>query len=76
MPKAARKAYEPWKGLGGDTVRRLTIEVNPALPDDASDEEQRAAQEAATQLLALPWELLHDGDGYLFEGARGVRVNR
>jgi hypothetical protein len=24
----------------------------------------------------LPWELIHDGQGYLFQGARGVRVRR
>jgi hypothetical protein len=27
-------------------------------------------------LLSLPWELIHDGESYLFRGARGVRVRR
>src|SRR5204862_8176276 len=31
---------------------------------------------AATVLLSLPWELLHDGDGFLFQGARPTRVRR
>ena len=31
---------------------------------------------AATLLLALPWELLHDGMDYILQGVRGVRVRR
>lgn len=31
---------------------------------------------AATELLALPWELLHDGHGWLFQGKRPARVRR
>ena len=34
------------------------------------------AREAATVLLALPWELLHDGRSYLFQGQHAVRVRR
>ncbi len=75
-PDAASEAYEDWKRVRGDTTRRLNIKVDPALPEDASAEEEQAAQEAATLLLALPWELLHDGKGHLFEGARGIRVSR
>ena len=36
----------------------------------------KTAQEAATELLRLPWELLHDGDSFLFQGAKPVRVRR
>ncbi len=84
-PDAASEAYEAWKRVGDDTTRRFTIEVDQALPEDASKtkkkkrpltKKQQAAQEAATQLLALPWELLHDSDGYLLQGARGIRVTR
>jgi tetratricopeptide (TPR) repeat protein len=42
----------------------------------ASEAEQKLAQEAATALLALPWELLHNGEGFLFQGARPSRVRR
>ncbi|HYI08926.1 MAG TPA: CHAT domain-containing protein, partial [Thermoanaerobaculia bacterium] len=31
---------------------------------------------AATLLLGLPWELLHDGQRFLFQGAKPVRVRR
>ena len=56
--------------LAPEQLRGLT----PAGSPDTADE-------AATQLLALPWELLHDpkftdGHGYLFKGHRGVRVRR
>ncbi|MGB2985831.1 MAG: CHAT domain-containing protein, partial [Phycisphaerae bacterium] len=75
-PDAARDAYEAWKRVGDDTTRRFNIEVDPALPEGRSDEDHQAAQEAAAQLLALPWELLHDGDSYLCQGAGPVRVCR
>ena len=39
-------------------------------------EKQKEADEAATLLLGLPWELIHDEHGYLFQGARPVRVRR
>ena len=39
-------------------------------------EAQAVAWEAATVLLALPWELLHDGRSYLFQGQHAVRVRR
>ena len=38
--------------------------------------EIEAAREAATVLLGLPWELLHDGKGFLFQGAKPTRVRR
>jgi hypothetical protein len=34
------------------------------------------AQEAATLVLGLPWELLHDGKRYLFQGAKPTRARR
>ncbi len=75
-PDEASEAYEAWKRVVGNTARRFNVKVDPELPTDTPDEEKQAAQEAATQLLALPWELLHDDKGYLFQGARGIRVSR
>jgi tetratricopeptide (TPR) repeat protein len=46
------------------------------LDQDASEDERKVAREAATALLSLPWELLHDGGRFLFQGARPVRVRR
>ena len=44
----------------------------PVRPTPTSN----TAREAATLLLGLPWELLHDGDGFLFQGAKPTRVRR
>jgi hypothetical protein len=42
--------------------------------DAAADDSSASAGAAA--LLALPWELLADNEGYLFEGALHARVVR
>ena len=53
--------------------RRFSVRVDKeALPGVAPEE----AAEAATELLALPWELLHDKTGWLFQGGQSVRVRR
>ncbi|MEM7537941.1 MAG: TIR domain-containing protein [Chloroflexota bacterium] len=69
--EAARNALNAWQR--GDAAQLLfsvevaTVEQAP-LPV--------LAHEAASTLLALPWELLHDGKGYLFQGKRPLRVRR
>ncbi|VAW85992.1 hypothetical protein MNBD_GAMMA18-133 [hydrothermal vent metagenome] len=75
---AARSAIEAWKKVAGDQSlsRRFTVQVDAALIDGSSEAQQAQANEAATQLLALPWELLHNQRSYLFQGADGVRVRR
>lgn len=70
-----------WKAQAARSDRRFTVQAPPArlLLHSATDEEKaahRTEQEAATELLALPWELLHDGHGYLFHDGIGVRVRR
>ena len=65
-----------WKAAPKEAERRFTVKVDKELVAGASAELQAAAEEAATLLLSLPWELLHDDSGYLFRGARGVRVRR
>jgi tetratricopeptide (TPR) repeat protein len=42
----------------------------------AKAREAATTREAATLLLGLPWELLHDGNSYLFQGAKPTRVRR
>ena len=56
--------------------RCVSIRVDPASMEGASEEDTNTALEAATLWLALPWELLHDGQGVLAAGARGTRVRR
>ncbi|GDX77168.1 hypothetical protein LBMAG41_22460 [Cyanobium sp.] len=43
---------------------------------EAAQSEAAKAREAATLLLGLPWELLHNGSSYLFQGAKPTRVRR
>jgi tetratricopeptide (TPR) repeat protein len=65
-----------WARIGDDADRRFSVYVDTALEAGAPDDDVKAAKEAGTTLLALPWELLHDGDGFLFQGAKPMRVRR
>lgn len=67
---------EAWARIEDGADRRFSVFVDPALEAGADDAAVARAREAATLLLGLPWELLHDGDGFLFQGARPVRVRR
>lgn len=70
-----------WKAQAMQCERRFTVQAPPAfkLRRSATEAEKAAHHtelEAVTELLALPWELLHDGHGYLFHAGIGVRVRR
>ncbi|MDP2225070.1 CHAT domain-containing protein [Nitrosomonas sp.] len=65
-----------WARINDRAGRRFSIHVDTVLESGAPEVEVVAAREAATLLLGLPWELLHDGDGYLFQGAKPTRVRR
>jgi TIR domain-containing protein len=62
--------------IDGHAGRRFSVHVDTTLEAGASDADVATAREAATLLLALPWELLHDSDGFLFQGAKPTRVRR
>jgi tetratricopeptide (TPR) repeat protein len=72
---AAREALEAWKASGAGE-RRFTVKVDKELIAGTADDMQKEAAEAAMLLLSLPWELIHDGQGYLFQGKHVVRVRR
>src|SRR6185503_10226531 len=65
-----------WSKIADDAVRRFSVYVDAVLEADAPESEVTSAKEVATLLLALPWELLHDGEAYLFQGAKPMRVRR
>ncbi|WP_292994356.1 TIR domain-containing protein [Nitrosomonas sp.] len=65
-----------WVRINDRAGRRFSIHVDATPESGAPEVEVFAAREAATLLLGLPWELLHDGDGYLFQGAKPTRVRR
>jgi tetratricopeptide (TPR) repeat protein len=72
----AREAVAAWQQAADAAERRFSVQVDADLPKGASDEAQAASREAATELLSFPWELLHDGHAWLFQGKHAVRVRR
>jgi tetratricopeptide (TPR) repeat protein len=75
-PPVAQEALNAWLQAGANGERRFSVFVDSELPEGAGDPEQGVAREAASELLSLPWELLHDGRGFLFHGKHPVLVRR
>ncbi|MBH0182583.1 MAG: tetratricopeptide repeat protein [Nitrospira sp.] len=67
---------QAWNRIDDHAKRRFSVNVDSTLETGASHGELLSAKEAATLLLGLPWELLHNGEGYLFQGAKPTRVRR
>ncbi|HEX6083534.1 MAG TPA: TIR domain-containing protein, partial [Thermoanaerobaculia bacterium] len=67
---------QAWAQVDGHAGRRFSVEVDASLEEGAPAADVEAARECATILLGLPWELLHDGEAFLFQGAKPVRVRR
>jgi tetratricopeptide (TPR) repeat protein len=70
-----------WARVGDQAGRRFSVQVDAsleagALEAGAQEAEAAISREAATLLLGLPWELLHNGSSYLFQGAKPTRVRR
>jgi len=71
---SAREPLAAWRNKTGS--RRFSVHVDPDPPEGTSEADSALFREAASDLLALPWEIIHDGSGYLSQGANGVRVRR
>ncbi len=67
---------QAWGNLDVHVGRRFSVQVDATVEAGTPDADVKLAQEAATEFLKAPWELLHDGDGYLFQGAKPTRVRR
>ena len=67
---------QAWAEVDAAASRRFSVSIDDSVLLGSSEAEKKLAQEAATALLALPWELLHNGKGFLFQGARPSRVRR
>lgn len=77
LPAALREnVLQSWKQIAATAGRRFSVHVDGSLEEGALEADQTAARAAATELLALPWELLHDGSSFLFQGALPTRVRR
>ncbi|MBL7797283.1 MAG: CHAT domain-containing protein [Saprospiraceae bacterium] len=73
--ESARLRLLEWKG-DKQHERRFSIKMDAAAPAALSEEQKPEFHEAAGLLLATPWEMLHDGQGFLFQGQQPVRVRR
>ncbi len=73
--KESSKVVNVWKN-STDCNLRFSVKVDKNLPVGAEKEKMEAAEKAATQLLSIPWELLHDEDAYLAQGAKSVGIKR
>jgi hypothetical protein len=71
---SAREALEEWQRKTGS--RRFSVQVDAEPPEGTPDDQAAQFREAASELLSLPWEILHDGIGYLSQGANQARVRR
>jgi len=76
LDETARNAFEAWDRTPPEVTRRFSVLVDDRPVKGSSQEERNVAREGATLLLSLPWELVHDHDGFLFRGARPVQVRR
>ncbi|MBI3425788.1 MAG: CHAT domain-containing protein [Acidobacteria bacterium] len=74
--ESAQEALRGWLDSASKAERRFSVEVSDKLPSGSPPEAITSAKEAATLLLSLPWELLHDERGFLFHGKHAVRVRR
>jgi hypothetical protein len=72
--ESAREPLEAWRRQSGS--RRFSVQVDFEPPEGTGADETALIHEAASDLLSLPWEIMHDGTGYLSQGENGVRVRR
>jgi len=63
-----------WQQVRDGVERRFSVQVEATTLADGEDA-QTNANEAASRLQSLPWELLYD-EAYLSEGANPVRIRR
>ncbi|MCP4566608.1 MAG: CHAT domain-containing protein, partial [FCB group bacterium] len=71
---SAREPLDEWRRKNGS--RRFSVQVDFDPPEGTSKDETELIHEAASDLLSLPWEIMHDGTGYLSQGGNAVRVRR
>ena len=72
---------QAWAKISDHAGRRFSVHVDATLEAaapgaEAPEADVKTAKEVATTLLGLPWELLHNGKSFLFQGAKPTRVRR
>ncbi len=72
----SHEAVNSWKACAKKCDLRFSVIVDRELPTGATKKKKEKAEKAATQLLSIPWELLHDKNAYLAQGAKPVGIKR
>ncbi len=72
----AADTLNAWKNKADGVERRFSIYIDSDPAPNADAASHKATLEAASSMLGLPWELLHDGKGYLFRSKNAVAVRR
>lgn len=71
---SAEDVLSAWAHAAG-MKRRFTVSIDSRI-EGSKEKRQLEANEAASELLSLPWELMHNGKEYMFQGAKPVHVRR
>lgn len=74
-----RDVLKAWINSSGE--RRFSVKMDVAAlrigaDNNSPDPDRLAALEASGILLSTPWEILHDGKRFLFQGQNPIRVRR
>ena len=72
--KSAKAPLNEWRNAGQDL--RFSVQVDFEPPEDTEAEQLPLYREAASDLLALPWEILHDGHQHFFQSAQPIQIRR
>ena len=71
---SAKARLDEWRKAGQDL--RFSVQVDFEPPEGTDKDKLPLYRAAASDLLALPWEILHDGIGHFFQGAQPMQVRR
>jgi hypothetical protein len=74
--ESADNPLHAWQQAGKQTERCFSVFVNSEAKERTTEQRKAALREAASALLSLPWELLHDGESHIFFGSSPARVRR
>lgn len=75
-PTSTTNVLQAWARIDDRAGRRFSVHIDTRPIAGMAQADITLAREAATALLGLPWELLHDGSSFLFQGAQPTRVRR
>jgi tetratricopeptide (TPR) repeat protein len=77
MPESyTANVISAWGKTADQAGSRISIYVDDSLEAGSSEADITNAREASRILLGLPWELLHDGNSFLFQASNPTCVRR